>query len=379
MNEVPSAKIDKTICQQILTIGIDWRKIRGGVAAVEQVYASFFDPFKFVPTVVDGNKLVKALVVIRAVILFVWKLSTDKAIKIVHVHGSSNASFWRKRIFIRIAKWYGKKVVYHCHGAIYKEFTAEHRKAVHALIDKVDCVIALSESWREWFIEEFGCPYVVVLKNVIPAPQKQACHHNDGKVHLLFLGMLGHRKGIYDLLDVLIANKAYYQDKVCLHIGGNGEVDKVKAIIAKEQIGDWVIYEGWVGGDQKIQLLNEADVYVLPSYNEGLPISVLEALSYELPAISTNVGGIPEIVKDGYNGCLIEPGDKEALKRALDSLIGDKALREEMGKRSPQVIEQHLPAYVAKQLTALYSILLRPDYEKRKGMLNKVNGGGINI
>lgn len=67
-------------------------------------------------------------------------------------------------------------------------------------------------------------------------------------------------------------------------------------------------------------MLNGADVYVLPSYKEGLPISILEAMSYSLPVISTRVGGIPEIIMNGKNGLLINPGDKEALYESIIKL-----------------------------------------------------------
>ena len=128
---------------------------------------------------------------------------------------------------------------------------------------------------------------------------------------LLFLGLLGKNKGIYDLLECIRDHKVEFQGKLKLYIGGNGEIEHVKQLIKEYGIADIVIFEGWVSGDKKIELLNKSDAYILPSYKEGLPISILEAMSYGMPIISTPVGGIPEIVSNGENGYLVEPGNKE--------------------------------------------------------------------
>lgn len=359
----PKNLIDPRLAAKVLFVGIDWRVPRGGVAAVEHTYAGFIHPFKFVATVVAGNKPVKLLALVKAVPLFIWKLVTDRQIRIVHIHGSSYASFWRKRIFVNIAKLLNKRVVYHCHGSEYKVFTEKHFDAVFRMLQRCDCVIALSESWKEWFQTELKCRNVVVIKNVIPAPNvrtKDAEEESRKRpLCLLFLGRLGKRKGIYDLLDVLIANKEEYGNgKVRLLFGGDGEVENVKRIIREAGIEDIASYEGWIEGEKKEQLLNEADAYVLPSYNEGLPISILEAMSYGLPIISTKVGGIPEILKDGVNGFIMEPGDKAALKSAIDALLNDPDLRKRMGTASSNMVEEHLPEHVAEQLTELYSSIL---------------------
>ena len=89
--------------------------------------------------------------------------------------------------------------------------------------------------------------------------------------------------------------------------------------------------------------LLEQLIYILPSYNEGLPISVLEAMSYSLPIISTTVGGIPEILKNGENGFIMEPGDKDAIYHAIFSLMEDKNLCGEMGRKSFEKVQVHLP------------------------------------
>ena len=101
-----------------------------------------------------------------------------------------------------------------------------------------------------------------------------------------------------------------------------------------------------------------ADAYILPSYNEGLPISILEAMSYSLPIISTNVGGIPEILKNGENGFIMSPGDKDAMYRAILELMNNEKLRMDMGKASYSKVQEHMPNFVERQLNDLYRSLL---------------------
>jgi glycosyltransferase involved in cell wall biosynthesis len=99
-------------------------------------------------------------------------------------------------------------------------------------------------------------------------------------------------------------------------------------------------------------------VYVLPSYNEGLPISILEAMSYGKPVISTSVGGIPEIVKPGYNGWLFKPGDHAALNLIMEEVLGNRERLKEYGNNSMKTTSNYTPKAVVKSLEKLYAKML---------------------
>ena len=228
----------KSIFSKVLFIGIDYHHPRGGVAAVEYVYSQWIHPFKFVATTVAGNKMVKLLVFFRAVFLFVWKLLWDRQIRIIHVHGASDASFWRKRIFILIAKAFKKRIIYHCHGAEFKRFASQHHHAVQSLLKKCNSIIALSDSWKEWFQNTFDCKNVIVIKNIIPEPKMEKGSKYQDKPDLctlLFLGRLGKRKGIYDLIDVIADNRSCYEGRIKLWIGGDGESENVLKNVPKSE------------------------------------------------------------------------------------------------------------------------------------------------
>ena len=106
-------------------------------------------------------------------------------------------------------------------------------------------------------------------------------------------------------------------------------------------------------------MLNSVDVFFLPSHNEGLPISILEGMTYELPVLSTPVGGIPSVVREGENGLLVPPADIDRMYQAIMTLASDPSLRETMGARSLEISRDYLVDNVKKELDAFYDRLLK--------------------
>ena len=196
---------------------------------------------------------------------------------------------------------------------------------------------------------------IEVVNNIIAPPTFLQTKRNDEKLHLLFLGLITEQKGIFDLLEVLSEHKDEFEGKIVLHIGGNGKVDKLKEFIHTKGLQNIVIYEGWVSGEKKIQMFNISDVFILPSYTEGLPVSILEAMSYGLPILSTPVGGIPEVVNES-NGILFEPGNKneiyDSILKLINSDINSATIKEQSLKYLPENIKSQLDA-IYQQLESL--------------------------
>lgn len=191
---------------------------------------------------------------------------------------------------------------------------------------------------------------------MIAEPVLRNVHHDDA-LHMLYLGLIIERKGIFDLLDVLNEHKSEFSGKLMLHIGGNGEVEKLNKIISDKELQDIVSFEGWVDNEKKEELLNLCDVFILPSYVEGLPLSILEAMAYNMAIISTNVGGIPSLVIDKKNGFLFEPGDKTSIYSLIKTVVFDKQLLAKMGKDNGRMIEDYYPRSVANKLSEIYNSL----------------------
>ncbi len=123
------------------------------------------------------------------------------------------------------------------------------------------------------------------------------------------------KKGVYDIIE---AAKRIENPNVVINLYGDGELEIFEKLIQENNLQDKVKIKGWISGEQKNKAIKESDIYILPSYNEGLPMSILEAMACGLPVISTPIGGIAEAVKDGVNGYLIQPGDYEALTEKIN-------------------------------------------------------------
>ena len=165
-------------------------------------------------------------------------------------------------------------------------------------------------------------------------------------------------KGIFDLLETIYEHKEEWWNRIVLHIGGNGKTEKLVQKINEFGISDLVKYEGWVDGEKKSLLLSNADAFILPSYVEGVPISILEAMSYGIPTISTFVGGIPEIISDGKNGKLIKSGDKVSIYESINYLLNNIEVCTDMGMLSKKIADNFLPTGIEMQLAKMYNSIV---------------------
>lgn len=350
--------IDKSLSKKVLTIGCAYNPPKGGIAQVINSYSKLFSPFRYLKTSDPWTGVFHNLIVAIAAWIKFCILCIFGEIKIVHVHGASYRSFWRKRVFILTAKFFRKKIVYHIHAGNFDEFSYNNRKAVNAVMQKVDVVVALTSYWKEFFEHNFNPKKVIIIPNIIDYPK--ANYTKDNHIVIgVFLGLLNDNKGIYDILAMLNKYQNDLRGKFKLYIGGNGETEKVKKQIKEYAIGDLAIFEGWIGPERKAELLSKGSIYLLPSHHEGLPISILEAMSYKMAIVASGVGGIPEVVHNGENGFLINPGDQESLYKAIQSLIIHPDTRRNMGEHSFDLVQPYLPDKVEKALTTMYEDLLK--------------------
>lgn len=320
----------------------------GGMRSVVEQYRSdgLLDKFsvQLIDTHALGSRFFRAYMALSAGFNLLWALMAYD-VRLAHIHAAMRGSFWRKGAYLLLAKALSVPTLMHLHGSESKQFFGAMRGfprklAIH-ILTSADRVIVLSESWKS-FIHNFAPrANICVLPNyvtmpVLPGPAEIEAGNKgqpDRSLEVLFLGKVGQRKGIYDLLPAFSnARKAFPQLK--LIIGGDGDIDEAKRHAATLGMEDDVSFIGWVDGDLKADLLSRCSLYVLPSYNEGLPVSVLEAMSYGKPVITTTVGGIPELIDNGINGVMISPGDQQALTREIVRLASDKELRMRLGQQA---------------------------------------------
>lgn len=318
------------------------RTVKGGMSSVVNNYFEYgLDKkidLRYIETINDKNKLLKAFKEIKGKIEFLFNV---KKYDIIHIHMASRRSTFRKGKYVRIAKKYNKKVIVHIHGAEYKIFFNEcnekQKKFVIDTLKLADKVIVLSEEWKEYFSQLVNPDKIIVIYNAILIPDD---FQKNLKVQkLIFLGRFGNRKGIYDLLEIFPRLITNYPN-IELYAAGDGEIEKVEQIVKTNNIEKNVHLLGWIQGNEKEKVLKEGSFFVLPSYNEGMPMSLIEGMAYKNICISTNVGGIPKVINNNVNGIIIEPGDREALYQSLELLLRDSELRKKLSNNARKTVEE---------------------------------------
>ena len=136
---------------------------------------------------------------------------------------------------------------------------------------------------------------------------------------------------------------------------GDGEVEQVSGLLREKGLMHRVGHLGWCSKDELRALLARSMVYILPSYHEGLPMSLLEAMYAGLPCVATNVDGIPEAIRSGSNGILVEPGDPAQISAALLRLVRSPGERMALGEAARHTVQTtFLLEPQVEKLTALY-------------------------
>lgn len=356
--------IPSQMSRKVLLVGPDFKDHRGGIGALLDNYKDLYEVFNFIPSFRNlANNTQKLIFFIKQLIKILGFLSKHKEIEILHIHSAKNGSLYRKLIIAFLAKKiYRKKIINHIHTGHFKHFYDESswmtKKSIRYYLQLSDVNITVSEFWKGYFIDCFQLKNVYKLNNIVPFAISNTYKDNKEHITFLFLGVITKKKGVFDLVSVIAENKEFLKSKIKLIICGSGQTDLLIDTIEKFELQDYIEFKGWVSGDQKEELLQGSDVYVLPSYFEGVPISILEAMSFGKPIISTNVGGIPEIVENNSNGLLISPGDKKALLDALLFYSDNPMKIKAHGNQSLLRIKDYYPDAVTRQLEEIYATLI---------------------
>lgn len=333
------------------------KAVKGGIAAVISGYygSRLEKDYKmiYVESYKDGGKFTKLLKGIQGYIKFIKVLLVDKP-DLVHIHSSFGPSFYRKLPFIYMASWAKKPIINHIHGADFDEFytnsSEKKKRQIKTVYGKCKILVALSEEWKQRLEKIVPKEKIIVIENYSILHEdalKERCSRESNH-EVLFLGELGRRKGCYDIPVVIedVVKDIPDVKFILAGVGSTQDETAIKQLIKEKGIEQNVEFPGWVRGNQKDKLLREADVFYLPSYNEGMPMSILDAMGYGLPIVSTNVGGIPKIVHDGENGYCFEPGNVMEMGKAIENLLENKRIEAsissfEIVKRGYS-LEQHI-------------------------------------
>ncbi len=306
---------------------------RGGISAVVDVYreGGLFErwPIEYIGTTTSGPAHLKA----RTFLAAVWKflgLIFAKRVAVVHAHTASRSSFWRKSVFVFIARVARCPVLLHLHGGRFLEFYSQEcgpirRALVRQTLTSAHRIVVLSSRWKQTIESIAPQAQAVVVANPVHVANRIASRASTNRI--LFLGRLSEAKGFFDLLEAVALVKrrgVHFQ----LRCGGHGDAKVIRNELRRLDIEDSVVLLGWVKGETKDKEIEQASVFVLPSYIEGLPMGVLEAMAAGVPVVASSVGGIPDAIDDEHTGFLVSPGDIEALADRMIRLLSEPDLRE---------------------------------------------------
>lgn len=324
------------------------KMVKGGIAAViSGYYGSVLEKdydIIYVESYKDGNKSTKLLKGIQGYFHFAKVLLIDHP-DIIHIHSSFGPSFYRKLPFIYMASWAKKPIINHIHGADFDEFyinsSEKKKQQIKKVYGKCSILVALSEEWKQRLEKIVSKEKIIVIENysILHEDALKERYSRESNHEVLFLGELGRRKGCYDIPAVIEEVVKDIPDVKFILAGAGSpqDEDAIKKLVKEKGIEKNVVFPGWVRGKEKDKLLREADVFYLPSYNEGMPMSILDAMGYGLPIVSTNVGGIPKIVQNNVNGFCVVPGSVAAMRKAIVFAFKD---RKQMSKQSFSIVAQ---------------------------------------
>lgn len=347
---------------RIVMIGTD-PATHGGISAAVHVWeeAGLFGrwPVIYVPTHRQGTRLQKVLRVLDALLVFSTLLVRIRC-AVLHVHGASRASFWRKSLFMALALMAEWPIVFHLHGGGFRawyerETSPLGRALVRFFLTRAARVVVLSEGWRSWVRWTVPRARITCIPNAVPLPSPTQAERDP--VRIAFVGELTAQKGLFELLEAVSVARL---DCPGLHleVAGEGDAEAVAKRAYELGIGDRVLIRGWCPPPVREQILARSAIFALPSHFEGSPMSLLEAMAAGCAVVATRVGGIPDTVRDGVDGLLVDEGDTAALASALVKLLSDPALARRLGGAAREsVVRDHAPSQAVERLGRLYASL----------------------
>ncbi len=347
--------------------------VHGGIAAVTSgYYGSRLEKdyrITYIQSYCDGSKTDKLKKALKAYRQFRGVLKKDPP-ELVHVHSSFGPSFYRKLPFIEMASRAGIPIVNHIHGSAFDELYTNasegKKRLVRRIYGKCQRMVVLTEHWRDVLSACYPKERMEVIPNysvLHPETQEPSVREERfQRQQILYLGVLTEGKGMKEMPEVIRRVTAEYP-KARFVMGGVGDQSLVTNGLPEELVRENVVFPGWVRGEDKERLLQESMLFLLPSHMEAMPMSLLEAMGYGLPMVTTRIGGIPNLTGEGEQAALCGVGDSIAMAEAIGRLLSNRKTWEQAAAASYQRaekeygFEQHID-----RIEAVYEAVLSSYY-----------------
>jgi len=264
------------------------------------------------------------------------------------IFSSTGLSFLEKGLMAKIGSLVGIPV-YFCprSGNMNKLMDSSYffRSFAQWVFRGCEQVVCQSDSWRVYYQEVTSLPdeQFTVIPNWIDTSRYPGKQFTGGESRLkcLFMSSLLEKKGVHDLIEAISLRKNELKDVDFVFAGEGPERDHLIELAHDRNIEAQVQFLGWIGGEEKIESLSKSDIFVLPSYEEGMPNALLEAMASGCACIATRVGGCPDMIPDNRFGLLITPGDVKSLSDALVDLASNHVKRQVIGAAARKRVLQY--------------------------------------
>ena len=291
--------------------------------------------------------------------------------KICHIATAFGLSFLKHSVCIVVARLVGSKVLLHPHCSFYF-FYEQQGKTWQGFVRKViglcHGVVVLSNEWKK--LQEvvpdcqiYYLPNAIDLSSYVDVGREKIESKNDKPcLHILYLGHLGKAKGSFDLICAAKIILGQQRGIVFDLVGQEqalGDMKQLNTEVVDAGLERFIHIQPAVTGAEKIKLFRSADIFVYPSYHEGMPMAVIEAMACGLPIIATQVGGLPDLVCPGLNGLLVPAGQPDQIAAAIHQLVVNPQMRYSMQIESLRLAQENFDIEkLVLRLLTIYQIIL---------------------
>ena len=263
----------------------------------------------------------------------------------IYLHTASHNSFYRKCIFLVIAISLHKKVILHIHPSYFVTFlsklTSSQKAFFLSLLRRVHSFVVLTEAMSNDIRTLFPRRQVYILNNPVSLKDminKRGVARDPNR--LLYLGWYSREKGVYDLVDAIERLLQKGKNLEAEFYGTKG-INTLRGYVYEKRLEEKIAINGWVDDDKKLEALFRATMLILPSYTEGVPNVILEAMATRTPIVSTLVGGLAEILQDNRNAMIAEVKNFRDLSRRIERCLEDEVLRRTLAENAYKYVKEH--------------------------------------
>jgi glycosyltransferase involved in cell wall biosynthesis len=270
--------------------------------------------------------------------------------QIVHINTSMHfKSFWRDMVYFLIAYTMRAKIVYQVHGGQLPHDFLRHSKVLSRLLESVllcaDVVILLAQEELRSYREFAPTARLELVANAVEigadASWKENAATQIRPLRLIYMGRLDACKGIFELVEGFEIAMRQINDVVLTIAGSGPDENRLRARVDQLGLAAHVHFIGVVTGEEKKRAWEEADLFIFPTYAEGLPYALLEAMAARTPPLVSAVGAITDVIEDGEHGFFIALKNPRALAEKIVRLNGERDLICRMGEACRQRIVSH--------------------------------------